>query len=218
MTSPREQEELREIWQKLSEHPISNIFQFPIQLYDTFQGRSVKKPVDLQRIKKNIDSGKYTKLDFRRDLEQLLTNCTLHFSKSTYMIAAAEELYRIFDKICPLDWAKKANDAKAKVGHLLLARPYLHAGTWHLPELENGEVPDVLTRHELTAFMNAKEILSGAKAQAKVLEIIRAREPDLVNDTTNSVTLNLLELKTSTTRALIDYAKQLCAEKGKKFN
>ena len=133
----------------------------------------------------------------------------------------ADHLQKLLTKLCCddlLSWAKRSNHLKNRLGKLLLQKPTLVRGAF-VNEIDSSKKIDeqLVSRQEMEAFVKAADALTDKRFQAEMIQIVEKMEPNLRPGKPTNMRIDVVEMKVSTMRALIEYAKAAYARVGKPY-
>ena len=214
----------RAAYERLLQHPVSRVFAHPMQDSDYVNedyAKVIPRPMDFDTIEKHLDDPDYTIKKFKADVTAIVRNAIKYFGRDSEFGECAEQLQKLLTKLCCDDltsWAKRSNHLKNRLGKLLLQKPTLVRGTL-VNEIDNSKKIDeqLVSRQEMEAFVKAADALTDKRFQAEMIQIVEKMEPNLRPGKPTNMRIDVVEMKVSTLRALIDYAKAAYAKMGKPY-
>lgn len=215
---------VRAAYERLVRHPCALVFMYP--LTDTgYVGpeyaKVIPRSMDFETIKSRLDSEGYTMKKFKADVNLIAKNAIKYFGEDSEFGACAEELVKILAKVACDDlssWGKRANHLKNRIGKILLERPTMVRGAF-VTDIDRAKNIDaqLVSRQEMEAFIKATESLTDKRSQDAMIQIIETMEPNLRPGKPTNLRIDVVEMKVSTLRALINFAKSAFEKAGRPY-
>ena len=211
-----ERRRVRAVYDQIMKHPISNIFNKPIEQAKADMKTAVSKPMDLAIIGRRIKDENYTLKKFERDMNLIVSNTVRHFAKDSLYPQCAQELKKLFVHLAlntRVSWAERANKLRKRIGKQILEKPSLVRGSLVFPDKTWNLQDPMISRKEIESFIKATQRLTDRKDQNEMISIVETMEPNLKSRNMN-LKIDVVELQPSTLKALVEYAKKACKKQG----
>jgi hypothetical protein len=211
-----------QILDEICAHPIAQAFVLPMSdssYVDPDYRKRVPNPMDIQRIRSQVDAGGYSISRFQKDFRLISSNAVRYFGPDTEFGAAANQLNELFQKILVRRrasaeyWGIAVAKLQRKMGRMLANRPIMPGRGDQEIDVGAQIRSQLISESELKNFAEAAKKLQQPRDVDQMIRIVEEREGNPV-PSTQKVTVDLGKLKPSTIRLLIDFAKKTCHERG----
>lgn len=218
---------LSEVIDSVEAHPLSAIFADPITPdggVDPEYFRVIRRPMDLESLQTNLRNGRYaSQEEFDRDAELIWANAERFYGKQSFLGVAAGEMRKRFRKCARKVMVKTVNGfceevmrLRAKIGDQIATETITAVN----PEIAmlrkewNGMCPKLIGEGEMQSFLNAFEMLTDEKDVQRVSEIVREKQPELLD---NSEVVPMTMLLPTTFEALKSYLREALGKRGLEY-
>jgi hypothetical protein len=213
--------DLSQIVDELCKHPIALSFIKPMAESAYVEAdylRVIPSPMDISRIRSQIDAGNYSLAKLEKDIKLIASNTVHYFGPDTEFSNSASFLVTLFQKIVKQTktscdhWGKDAIRLRKSIGSMLSNRPVIVPGGTSDIDFRAPIRPQLLTNADFRNFTAASAQLQGPEDVAQMISIIERHEPNFLRKS-QKITVDLAQLRLSTAKALIAHAKRVFEER-----